>query len=328
MQKIKLTKKVIIELFVIAGLFLVLLFFAVSQKVAIGQKYQQVYFNGELVGNVANHVSVDDAVHEVRRELAAESDEPLCMDYEYSSSKANHWFTSLMTEDALNEALKEKMKVSEIETQVRAYTVAIEGYRGNFKSMDEVTEFLNTVKNEADTEGQFTTQISKEAGHISGIYTAQLTEVDPKENTEVIPEETLADQVSAGANGAFTYQMEYAMANPKDDSYETGTLGLEFIENVEVYEKYISEDALSDVETQVEEVTKEKETNKIYVVESGDVLSVIAMDHDTTVANIMALNGFDNAEVRIYPGQEIIIAVPEPAGDHHCSAGTGFKPSY
>ena len=158
-----------------------------------------------------------------------------------------------MTEDALKEALKEKMKVSEIETQVRAYTVAIEGYRGNFKSMDEVTEFLNTVKNEADTEGQFTTQISKEAGHISGIYTAQLTEVDPEENIEVIPEETLADQVSAGANGAFTYQMEYAMANPKDDSYETGTIGMEFIERVEVYEKYISGDALSDVEKQVEE---------------------------------------------------------------------------
>ncbi len=290
MQKIKLTKKVIIELFVIAGLFLVLLFFAVSQKVAIGQKYQQVYFNGELVGNVANHVSVDDAVHDVRRELAAESDEPLCRDYEYSSSKATQWFTSLMT--------------------------------------DEVTEFLNTVKNEADTEGQFTTQISKEAGHISGIYTAQLTEVDPKENTEVIPEQTLADQVSAGANGAFTYQMEYAMANPKDDSYETGTLGLEFIENVEVYEKYISEDALSDVETQVEEVTKEKETNKIYVVESGDVLSVIAMDHDTTVANIMALNGFDNAEVRIYPGQEIIIAVPEPDLSLRIKKGEVYEEDY
>ena len=328
MQKIKLTKKVIIELFVIAGLFLVLLFFAVSQKVAIGQKYQQVYFNGELVGNVANHVSVDDAVHEVRRELAAESDEPLCMDYEYSSSKANHWFTSLMTEDALKEALKEKMKVSEIETQVRAYTVAIEGYRGNFKSMDEVTEFLNTVKNEADTEGQYTTQISKEAGHISGIYTAQLTEVDPKENTEVTPEVTLADQVSAGANGAFTYQMEYAMANPRDDSYETGTIGMEFIERVEVYEKYISGDALSDVETQVEEVTKEKETNKIYVVESGDVLSVIAMDHDTTVANIMALNGFDNAEVRIYPGQEIIIAVPEPDLSLRIKKGEVYEEDY
>ena len=139
---------------------------------------------------------------------------------------------------------------------------------------------------------------------------------------------TLADQVSAGANGAFTYQMEYAMANPRDDSYETGTIGMEFIERVEVYEKYISGDALSDVETQVEEVTKEKETNKIYVVESGDVLSVIAMDHDTTVANIMALNGFDNAEVRIYPGQEIIIAVPEPDLSLRIKKGEVYEEDY
>ena len=101
MQKIKLTKKVIIELLVIAGLFLVLLFFAVSQKITIGQKYQQVYFNGELIGNVAVHVDVDKAVHEVRRELAAESADPVCMDYEYSSSKANDWFPPLFTEDAL-----------------------------------------------------------------------------------------------------------------------------------------------------------------------------------------------------------------------------------
>ena len=328
MQKIELTKKVIIELFVIAGLFLVLLFFAVSQKVTIGQKYQQVYFNGELVGNIAGHVSVDDAVHEVRRELAAESDEPLCMDYEYSSSKANHWFTSLMTEDALKEALKEKMKVSEIETQVRAYTVAIEGYRGNFKSMDEVTEFLNTVKNEADTEGQFTTQISKEAGHISGIYTAQLTEVDPEENTEVIPEETLADQVSAGANGAFTYQMEYAMANPKDDSYETGTVGMEFIERVEVYEKYISGDALSDVEKQVEEVTKEKETNKIYEIQPGDCLSVIAQEHDTSVAAIIALNGLSGEDAVISAGEELILSVPQPDISLRISEGVVYEEDY
>mgnify|MGYP000036450810 FL=1 len=118
------------------------------------------------------------------------------------------------------------------------------------------------------------------------------------------------------------------MANPRDDSYETGTIGMEFIERVEVYEKYISGDALSDVETQVEEVTKEKETNKIYVVESGDVLSVIAMDHDTTVANIMALNGFDNAEVRIYPGQEIIIAVPEPDLSLRIKKGEVYEEDY
>lgn len=312
MRKIKLTQKVIVQLCVIAGLFFMLLFFAISQKISLGQKYQKIYFNGELIGNTAIEVSAEDVIHEVRRELSAGSNEPLCMKYEYSTSDATDWFKPLMTEDALKDALREKMKLSEISVRVRAYTVAIEGYRGNFKSIDEVTEFLNTVKDEADIEGQFTTQISRDEGHISGIYAAQLKEINPKENTEVIPDETLADQVSSGVNGAFTHQMEYAMANPKDDCYETGTLSMEFIESVEVYEKYVLPDALSDVQTEVQEVTKEKETNKIYVVESGDVLSVIAMDHDTTVANIVALNGFESAETRIYPGQEIIIAVPEP----------------
>ena len=108
--KIELTKKGDHRTICDSGFIFGFTVFAVSQKVTIGQKYQQVYFNGELVGNIAGHVSVDDAVHEVRRELAAESDEPLCMDYEYSSSKANDWFTPLMTEDALKEALKEKMK--------------------------------------------------------------------------------------------------------------------------------------------------------------------------------------------------------------------------
>ena len=134
MQKIELTKKCDHRTICDSGfIFGFTVFCSFIRKFTIGQKYQQVYFNGELVGNIAGHVSVDDAVHEVRRELAAESDEPLCMDYEYSSSKANDWFTPLMTEDALKEALKEKMKVSEIETQVRAYTVAIEGYRGKFQ---------------------------------------------------------------------------------------------------------------------------------------------------------------------------------------------------
>lgn len=306
------TAGTIVQACIIGGLFLFLLFSALSQKITIGQKYQQVFYNGELIGNIEKNMDADRLMHEVRRELAAESENPVCMDYEYSVSTGSDWFTPLMEKQELKDALKEKMRVSELDTLVEAYTVAIEGYRANFQSMEEVTAFLNTVKDEADENGQFTTAISAEEGHISGIYKAGLTETNPVENTEVIPEETLADNVISGVNAAFNNRMEYAFANPKDDSYETGILDMDFIEDVEVYEKYVSKDELSDVASEVEEVTKEKETNKIYVVESGDVLSVIAMDHDTTVANIVALNGFSSAETSIYPGQEIIIAVPEP----------------
>ena len=87
---------------------------------------------------------------------------------------------------------------------------------------------------------------------------------------------------------------------------------MEFVERVNVFENYVDADQIADVDEQVAEVTKEKESNKIYVVESGDCLSVIAMDHDTTVSSIVALNGLDSADAMIRDGQELIIAVPEP----------------
>ena len=85
-----------------------------------------------------------------------------------------------------------------------------------------------------------------------------------------------------------------------------------FVENIEVYENYVQSDAFTTADDAAAEVTKEKESNKIYVVESGDCLSVIAMDHDTTVSSIVALNGLDSADAMIRDGQELIIAVPEP----------------
>lgn len=328
MQKIKMTRKIIIQVCCVAGLFFILLFCALAQKICLGQKYQQVYYNGEWIGNVSGYTDVDALMHQVRRKIAKQSSTPVCMDYEYSCTQGRRLFTPILSENALKETIEEKMKVSEVDSLVRAYTVAIEGYRGNFASIDEVLEFLNTVKDKADTDGQFKTRILKEEGHIGGIARAVLKPVNVSEETENEPEETLADKVLAGANAAFCYQMEYADANPSDNSYETGILDMGFVEKVEVYEKYVSQDELSDIPDEVEEVTKDKETNKIYVVQSGDVLSVIAMDHDTTVANIVALNGFDNAEARIYPGQEIIIAVPEPDLSLRVKQGEVYEEDY
>ena len=92
---------------------------------------------------------------------------------------------------------------------------------------------------------------------------------------------------------------------------------MEFVERVNVFENYVDADQIADVDEQVAEVTKEKESNKIYVVESGDCLSVIAMDHDTTVSSIVALNGLDSADAMIRDGQ----------GTHHCGAGAGSAAS-
>ena len=121
--------------------------------------------------------------------------------------------------------------------------------------------------------------------------------------------------------------LEEAFADPKA-TYETGILDMEFVERVNVFENYVDANQIADVDEQVAEVTKEKESNKIYVVESGDCLSVIAMDHDTTVSSIVALNGLDSADAMIRDGQELIIAVPEPDLQLRVTKGEVYEEDY
>ena len=210
----------------------------------------------------------------------------------------------------------------------RAYTVAIDGYRANFISLEDVKTFLNRVKESVDESGEFETQVLGTDQHISGIMNAVLVEAAPGDTMEIIPEETMADTLSSGAQSDFAYAMEYAFSNPAHGSYQTGILDMEFVEKVEIYENFVNAEDISDIDEQVVEVTKEKESNKIYVVESGDCLSVIAMDHDTTVASIVALNGFSSADQMIRDGQELIIAVPEPDLQIRITMGEVYEEDY
>ena len=52
------------------------------------------------------------------------------------------------------------------------------------------------------------------------------------------------------------------------------------------------------------------------------------MDHDTTVASIVALNGFSSADQMIRDGQELIIAVPEPDLQIRITMGEVYEEDY
>lgn len=326
MWKIEITPEKRIRIGVLVGLLLFLLLVAVSRQISIGQEYIRVYFNEEEVGCVNRDTDVKKVLLEARRSLAQESDHNLGIDYEFHTETSRKLFTSLMTEETLQETFKEQLAASEIMDRSRCYSVAIEGYRANFESLEAVYEFLDTVKNAADTEQQFMTNISKEKSHVSGILTAELVETNPAE--EVLPEHTIADELVSGISRKCMYQMEYAILNPYDGTYEVGMQDMEFIEPVEIYENYVLPEEISTIEAEVEEVTKEKETNKIYVVESGDCLSIIAMEHETTVKSIMALNGFNNENISIYPGDELVIAVPEPDLSLRTQMGEVYEEDY
>lgn len=324
--EVKLTKKKRIQLVAVALLFLGVLFFCVSQKISLGQKFYRVYINGVEIGCVNKDVDVKQLVQQTRRELASECEYNLCMDYELSVEESSQLFTSLFMKDEMQQVLREELLTHKVNGTVKSYAVSIEGYHGNFSSIDEALVFFNRVKDAADEEGKFTTTLAKARGHISGILTASLVETNPE--IEVIPEEGIADFVSAGVSDQVMYELQYEMANPKDDSYEVGLLDMEFIEEISVYERYILPEELCDLEEELVEVTKQKETNKIYVVQSGDCLSVIAYNHDMKVSELMALNEFDNENVPIMPGDEMIVAVPEPDLSLRVMMGVVYEEDY
>lgn len=320
MQKITFTKKAKIQAGLVGALAVLSALGGLSQKVALGQAYQSVSVNGIHIGYTPERMDVDEIIHDIRRELALESGERLCMDYEWASEAVRKPFAALLSEDELKLLLKETLQGTIIRNKERVYTVAIEGYRANFLSLDDVLTFLNQVKSPKDEENVYTAEIYRNDSHITGILKAVLTKT-VSEEAELQPQEEMSEpntqtaRVNAGVNLEMDHAMETAVEaaalDAQEKEYQTGILNMEFVETVEVYENYVDTEEISDINTEVIEVTKEKESNKIYEVVSGDCLSVIAMDHDTSVSSIVALNGLTNADA-IRDGQELIIAVPEP----------------
>ena len=58
--------------------------------------------------------------------------------------------------ETLEEQLKKILAEKTIESRERAYTVAIGSYRGNFKTLDEVSDFLNQVRKKTDEDNAYT----------------------------------------------------------------------------------------------------------------------------------------------------------------------------
>lgn len=324
-------KKMMSGIITAGGFLIILAGSALSQQTALGQNYQGVYVDGTFVGYVAENVDVKDVILQARRKLAEESASRLCMDYEWSVKTEKKPFVRLEKKETLEEQLKKILAEKTIESRERAYTVAIGSYRGNFKTLDEVSDFLNQVRKKTDEDNAYTVAYQTLEGQIGGILTADLkkaeNEDDPVETGEKETQDMQASSL-AGVSLESATQLLDSVTSDAADFYETGVLDMAFVENIEVYENYVQSDAFTTADDAAAEVTKEKESNKIYVVESGDCLSVIAMDHDTTVSSIVALNGLDSADAMIRDGQELIIAVPEPDLQLRVTKGEVYEEDY
>ncbi len=334
MKEMTITRKAAVQTVLLVIGFVAVLLICISQYVAIGQTYQTVLVDGEVVGRVPMQTDIREMYLQARRELSLERDERLCVEFDWSGETSREPFCGLMTERELKDAFKGMIAEMCDGGRERAYTVAIDGYRAYFRTLEEVEEFLNRVKASVNAQAAYETRIYASDYQVGGILHAALVQREEEERTveAFAPEAAETATPEAGVSAQMIDSVQQALTAPvsaaEENAYRTGVLDMDFVELVEVYESYVDPAAFSDIEEQLVEVTKEKESNKIYVVESGDCLSVIAMDHDTTVASIVALNGMSDADEMIREGQELIIAVPEPDLQIRLTMGEVYEEDY
>ena len=174
--------------------------FCLSGQIGIGQTYRQVRVDDRIIGYAPENTDMDDIVRQARQELTQKTGERISGEVVWSSEECRKPFQKLLSENELKEAVENILSEKNAEEKQRVYTVAIDEYRANFATMDEVESFLEKVKASADEADEYGAVIADQGSHVSGILTASLARRDAGAAAdEKAPEEAQASLPQAGA---------------------------------------------------------------------------------------------------------------------------------
>ncbi|MDO4261212.1 MAG: peptidoglycan DD-metalloendopeptidase family protein [Eubacteriales bacterium] len=237
--------------------------------------YSEVLLDGEVIGAVADPEVVDQAFLDARAQIARETEGLVLADVECSFQQVSRLFGSTLEKEELQQVIYGLLQEKVKTARQKYYIVKVNEYTVNLASMEEAEALLTAALEPYDPDGMFQVQVVSDTSREMNAFTVEVT---PKEEI------------------------------PEGD----GLKALDFYEKVEIAEAYVDEEQLTDLESAIDAVTKEKEKNQTYEVQSGDTLSVIANSRGYYVDEVLALNPGLTRDATLRVGDEIIISVPEP----------------
>lgn len=347
-------KKQKVQAIVTAGMATALGVLAISQKTSIGQEYVIVSVDGVEAGAVKDTKTAEDVVIKSRRQLMQQTEGHAYIEADVSLSTSQVKGRTFCTDEELQKNTVELLKQQLISNGVQAYTITTEKYSGNFATEEEAKEFLCKVKGKTEGADEFPLSVEDGADIKDGVSLVKVEkalEQEPEVSEKVEPLKTKKEILSEVAPYAGVFVASQTMKAKETSVYagvmsginkptstneqesenyidQIGIVAVDFADNVFIYENYVARDMLSNPAEAAEEVTKEKETNKIYVVEAGDCLSTIAEDFETTVDSIVGLNQLGGKEATVYADQELIVAVPKPDISLRVTEGSVYQEEY
>ena len=276
-----------------------------------GYNMYRVSVNGTEVGAIEDLEILDKCVADARKEVLEDSTDLVLMEVDVDYQAEQVWFGVVSSTDDLRDNIAAIMRENIRDMLHKAYAVKIDDYTVNLTSAWEVKELLQAVVAQYDSTGYYRVNLINDIDREINVLTANVTDMTPEKSvvtlTDILP-----------ASGTYAEIRRHAEQVEPDrekgfNEFEYGLVAMDFGEKIEISECYVPVYDITDLVVAIEQVTKDKETNVIYEVKSGDTLSKIASQNNMTVEQLVAINPtLTSANSMIRIGDELNIVVPEP----------------
>jgi murein DD-endopeptidase MepM/ murein hydrolase activator NlpD len=275
-----------------------------------GDNYYVIKLNGAQVGVTGSLDGVDDMLVAARRNAVMEmgTDELVFMNADLESVGSEKYFGVIDNRKDIIANMEEVLKTSTLESHHRSYIVKINETSVNLSSYDDVDELLSQAIAPYNEDGDFKVSLELDNTRELNVLEAVIDKVSESEDNSGTL--NMSAGITAKLDAMFD-AVEPAKNNFED--YEEGVVSIDFAQKIEVVESYLLESELVDVQTAVDLVTKEQETQVVYKVVSGDTLSQICLDNNIPLEELIAINdSLEDENTTIRVDQELVINVPEP----------------
>lgn len=276
-----------------------LLAFPVAESSDIASERYQVRLNGQVVGIAEGKEQAVAAYENARLTLNSQSECLTLLNAEVTYEPVRAKASQVSTQGELAQKIYDELTDCRIAEKTLAYTIKINNYTVTLGSEAEVLTLLEQVQSDYDVDDEFVIELEADNKLEVGTMTTNVVNASKTANNPPV----LASTDDAG---------NPVVADASTDVGEDGILSVEFQEQVEITETYVSEEQLTDVQTAYEEITKEQENNEIYQVQAGDCLSLIADKYGMSTNELLAINEGLEADSNILIGDQIVVMVPKP----------------
>lgn len=290
------------------GLIAFIIDFGAVGKVTGTDSRVTIFVNGNAVGVVENAQGVERMVTEARKRLARESGDLVLINCDIRTNEKTDVFNRIDDEETVIDNIYRVFSQNVFKTKEPVYEVKINEFTVNLRTAEEVHKLLIRSKEMYDKDNEFNVDLVLDPTRELNVLTTAINKTSEMDD---------GDEASVFPKAGFMYKINrvFDSAMKQDVSqFHFGVKSLDFGENVEVVQAYADPDKISTLEDAIDLVTKETEKSKIYEVEAGDSLSLIAQKNNTTIENLIALNPgtITSEKSMIRPGDEIKVNSPEP----------------